>query len=315
VDESRYLWPNRHFTPTIPVPHHTLPENGVMSSNRRDFLKTSAAAVASLASAGLIRSEDKKDTGDFGGFTVGMQTYTFRKFSLEQALKRTQDLGLKFVEFTKIHVPVKSTPEQIKAAKTLAADYGITPIAFGVETFTKNHDANKQKFEFAAALGVKNLSADPDPDSFDSLDKLVDEHQITIAIHPHGPSGGKMHRWPSAEFIMKAVKDHHKLIGTCLDTGHLIRSAQLGVNLDPATEIRTMGARNFGLHLKDHDNKKKTDVVYGKGVLNVDEVLKALREVKFAGYIAIEYEANEDEPSPDVKACVAILKDAAKRLG
>jgi sugar phosphate isomerase/epimerase len=105
------------------------------------------------------------------------------------------------------------------------------------------------------------------------------------------------------------------LIGTCLDTGHLIRAAQLGAKLDPAAEVRTMGARNFGMHLKDHDNSRKTDVVFGKGALDVPEVLKALREVKFNGYIAIEYEANENNPSPDVKECVAILKESIKKIG
>ena len=49
-----------------------------------------------------------------------------------------------------------------------------------------------------------------------------------------------------------------------------------------------MGNRNFGLHLKDHDNARQTDVVFGRGVLNVQSVLRALREVKFQGYIAIE---------------------------
>ena len=115
---------------------------------------------------------------------------------------------------------------------------------------------------------------------------------------------------------MKAVKDHHPLIGTCLDTGHLIRMAQVGVKLDVPQEVRTMGARNFGMHLKDHDNKRKTDVVYGKdgGVLDVFEVLKALREVKFKGTISIEYEANPNDPSPDVKACVEIFKESVKKL-
>ncbi len=31
------------------------------------------------------------------------------------------------------------------------------------------------------------FSADPDPDSFDSLDKLCDKYKIAIGIHPHGP--------------------------------------------------------------------------------------------------------------------------------
>jgi sugar phosphate isomerase/epimerase len=102
------------------------------------------------------------------------------------------------------------------------------------------------------------------------------------------------------------------LIGACLDTGHLIRSAQLGKKLDPAEQVRVMGRRNFGMHLKDHDNKRDTDVVFGKGVLDVPAVIKALREVKFQGMISIEYEANADNPSPDVRACLDVFKDAVK---
>ena len=138
-------------------------------------------------------------------------------------------------------------------------------VGYGVSRFSKDHDANRKIFEFARAMGLEYLSADPTRDSFDSLDKLVEEYKIAIAIHPHGPSGnGKdRDRWWSAEVIMKAVKDHNKLIGTCLDTGHLIRMAQLGEKLDPAEQVRVMGERNFGMHLKDHDNKRKTDVVFG----------------------------------------------------
>src|SRR5262245_23081618 len=206
-------------------------ETAAMTYYRRDFLRTSAAAAVGLAAARLLPADEKKEGpgGDFGGFTVGIQTYTFRKFPLEQMLKRTQEIGLKYCEFYNGHVPLNATAERIAAVKKLCGEYGVTPIAFGVEGFSKDHDANMRKFEFARALGVKHLSADPDPDSFDSLDKLVDEYKISIAIHPHGPVGNnKMHRWPSAEFIMNVVKDHHPLIGTCLDTGHLIRSAQLG---------------------------------------------------------------------------------------
>jgi len=148
----------------------------------------------------------------------------------------------------------------------------VTPVGFGVSDFTKDQDKNKKLFDFGKAIGVKYLSANPTTDSFDSLDKLCDEYKIAIAIHPHGPAGGgKLHRWYSAEVILKAVKDHNPLIGTCLDTGHLIRAAQLGEKLDPVQQIKLMGPRNFGLHLKDHDNQRKTDVPYGDptGVLDV----------------------------------------------
>ncbi len=283
---------------------------------RREFLTSSAALLGAAwaASRGLAGTP----ADPFGGFTVGMQSYTFRKFDLEQCLKRTQELGLKYTEFYPGHIPMNSSPEKLAGIKKLLAEYGVTPIAYGVMGFSKDHDANKKTFEFAAKLGAKYLSADPSPDSFDSLDKLVAEYKIAIAIHPHGPTGkGKeLHRWSSAEVILKAVKDHDPLIGTCLDTGHLIRTAQVAEPLDSAQQIRVMGARNFGLHLKDHDNKRRTDVPYGDpaGVLDVAGVLKALKEVKFGGYISIEYEANEGNPSPDVKKCVEYFQATVKKL-
>jgi sugar phosphate isomerase/epimerase len=280
--------------------------------SRRQFVRTCAAAASGMFISKLVAAEKAEP---FGRFTVGVQSYCFREFDREQALKKTQALGLKWIEFYRKHAPLESTPEQIQAIRRMCGDYGITPIAFGVERFTKDHAGNQKLFEFGKALGIKHFSADPDPDSFDSLDKLCEEYKITIAIHPHGPAGeGRLHRWYSAETIMKAVKDHHPLIGACLDTGHLIRAAQLGEKLDPAQQVRVMGARNFGMHLKDHDNTHKTDVIYGKGALDVLAVLKALKAVSFQGYISLEYEANPSNPSPDMAACLAILKEAAQRV-
>src|SRR5262249_39697911 len=79
-------------------------------------------------------------------------------------------------------------------------------------------------------------------------------------------------------------------LGTCRDTAPLIRGAQAPFNRRPAPaqQVRAMGARNFGLHLKDHDNQTRQDVVFGRGALDVPAVLRALREVRFQGYISIE---------------------------
>jgi sugar phosphate isomerase/epimerase len=284
------------------------------SFDRRRFLQTSAAAaLGASALSNLLPAEEKKDD-PFGGFKFGAQSYTFREFDTEPALKRMKELGLHHVEFFQKHAPANASRDQIAALLKLCKEYEITPLAWGVQGFSKNHDENRRYFEFGKALGIKMLSADPDPDSFDSLDKLCDEYKIAIGIHPHGPQGRRLHRWYSAEIILKAVKDHHRLIGTCLDTGHLIRSVQLGQKLDPVQQIKLMGARNFGIHLKDHDNEKHRDVVFGKGVLDVPGVLKALRDVKFKGMISIEYEANEKNPSPDVAACLKVVKESVKKL-
>jgi sugar phosphate isomerase/epimerase len=286
--------------------------------SRRRFLQLGTAAAVGLAGLPALAGADKKDEKDpFAGFKVGVQSYSFRNFKLEQALKRTKELGLHYIEFFQAHVPIDSTEKQIKAVLKLCKDYDVTPVAYGVQHFSKDHEKNKKYFEFGKALGIAAFSASPDPDSFDSLDKLTDEYKINIAIHPHGPVGrNRLDKWYSAEVILKAVKDHGKRIGTCLDTGHLIRCAMPPFNkkLDPAKQIKLMGERNYGIHLKDNDNKKDENVPFGKGVLDVPGVLKALKDVKFKGWISIEYEANPDNPVPDMKECVKVIKESVKKV-
>jgi sugar phosphate isomerase/epimerase len=281
----------------------------IHSLTRREFLVATAGALAASAAAAGERDP-------FGGFTVGVQSYSFRQFNLEQCLQRTQKLGLRHIELYRGHLPTNSTEAQIKAAVNLCREHNVMPVAFGVERFSKDHDANRRLFDFARRLGIRYISADPDPDSFDSLDRLCDETKIAIAIHPHGPSGQQLHRWYSAEVILNAVSNHHRLIGTCLDTGHLIRSAQPPFNreLDPAQQVRAMGERNYGMHLKDHDNKQRRDVVFGRGRLNGVGVLGAMRDVKGAGGGGGEYEANPENPSPDIAACLDVFRDAVRKL-
>src|SRR5437899_4505876 len=182
-----------------------MPAQNGHAMNRRVFLQEGAAAMGGLAALPAMLRALEKNADSFGGFTMGVQSYCFRSFDREAALKRTQELGLHFIEFFQKHASPDSNPDQIKAILRLCADYDIKPIAYGVQSFTNNHDANKKMFAFGKALGIKTFSADPSPDSFDSLDKLVDEYKISIAIHPHGPTGPRqkqqLHRWYSAEVI------------------------------------------------------------------------------------------------------------------
>ncbi len=284
-----------------------------MSIDRRSFLASTAAAAA-----GLLATRSATAAEEAQKISLGVQSYTFRNFDLEPALKRVKDLGIKYAEFYSKHLAPEFSAEKLKGCLDLCKEYDVKPVGFGVSGFSKDHAANKKLFDFGKSIGVKYLSASPTPDAFDSLDKLVEEYKIAIAIHPHGPTGkDQRDRWWSAEIIMKAVKDHNKLIGACLDTGHLIRMAQLGEKLDPAEQVKIMGDRNFGMHLKDHDNKRKTDVPFGDptGVLDVAAVFKALREVKFSGTVSIEYEANPSDPSPDMKKCVEYVRKTVDKLG
>ena len=175
--------------------------------SRRGFLSAATAAVASAPALATLAKAAAP------GFLLGCQTYTFREFDLEGALKRMKELGIQHAEFYQKHLPLGATGRQLEAFQKLCAEYGVSARAWGVQRFTKDHDANRKVFDFAKGAGLKVVTADPDPDSFDSLDKCCEETGIAVAIHPHGPvGGGKLHRWADADTILAAVKDHHKLI-------------------------------------------------------------------------------------------------------
>ena len=74
-------------------------------------------------------------------------------------------------------------------------------------------------------MGLGYLTVDPDPDSFDLLDKLVEEYDIPIGIHNHGPG----HKYALIDTIAKSIKDHSPKIGCCIDTGHFSRKTRCGL--------------------------------------------------------------------------------------
>lgn len=279
------------------------------SETRRRFLATLAAGAAGASLFDLPRALADHVPGpqkEYGWFPMGIQTYTLRHYKVDEALGHVQSLGLHHVEFFDAHFPIASSPDAIDAMKKKLRTMELAISAHGVNHFSKDHERNRKIFEFANRSGIRNISADPDPDSFDSLEKLVEEFGIRIGIHNHGPG----HRYDKLADVEKAVKGKHKWIGSCADLGHFIRSAE-----DPVKVIKALGDRLFGIHLKDFAEQKKDakGCLLGKGHLDVAGVFKALREVHFPadGGLSLEYEESENDPIADVKACLATTAEGA----
>ncbi|HET6879667.1 MAG TPA: sugar phosphate isomerase/epimerase [Pirellulales bacterium] len=273
--------------------------------SRRRLLTTAAAGAATCAIGWPrpIRAAAQSD------FVLGIQSYSLRNFPVDKALSEIQALGLHAVEFTGGHFPLDSNQEQIDQMNAKLAKMEIKAMAHGVNGFGKDHEANRRVFEFAKKAGIRNISADPTPEAFDSLDKLVEEYDIRIAIHNHGPGA----RYDKVDDVLKAIQGRHKLIGACADLGHYIRSGE-----DPVEAIRRLQGRLYGIHLKDFDQPKGNaqGVILGKGQLDVVEVFKALKKVEFPadGALSIEYEEHADNPLPDLRECVAISREAEKKV-
>ena len=279
------------------------------SLSRRRFLALSSAAGATWFDAPrILHAAGLADTKDaWGGFPVGVQSYSLRNYKLPEVVRHLQGMGVHYVELAGTHLPPTASDEQIAEAMKLVESADLKVSAHGVNAFGKDHEKNKRIFDFAKKLDIRTITANPQPDAdtFGSLDKLVAEYNMRLAIHNHGPGA----LYDKVEGVVKAIKDHDKRIGACVDCGHYISSGE-----DPVKCALLLKDRVYGVHLKDHEEsgKKSANVVLGKGHLDVVGLFRALRQIKFPadGALSLEYEANPMNPIDDMKACLEIAKEA-----
>ncbi|OPZ01665.1 MAG: Inosose dehydratase [candidate division BRC1 bacterium ADurb.BinA364] len=235
----------------------------------------------------------------FKGLKIGIQSFSLRGYDLPTAVQKTKELGLGYIEWAKKHLGVGADPATIENAKRLCAEAGIEINCVGVGNIPADMNVARPIFEFARAMGVKTIMANPMKDSMDTLDKLTDEFRICVGIHNHGPTSD----WPDIETIDSAIKGHSERIGLCVDTGHFTR-----VPVDPMDVFRHFGDRVHSVHLKDIevdvDGKHGQERIIGDGPLDLKAVLDWLRAKNFQGPISIEYELNPQDPMADLRVAL-----------
>ncbi|MGQ9902721.1 MAG: sugar phosphate isomerase/epimerase family protein, partial [Fimbriimonadales bacterium] len=52
----------------------------------------------------------------------------------------------------------------------------------------------------------------------------------------------------------------------------------------------------------------------GEGDLDLVGFLRALRRIRFSGCLALEYEENPNDPLPDLRACLQVIRGALKQV-
>lgn len=269
-----------------------------------------------LLSQGLFGAQIP-ETARVGVFYAGCQAYSFRLFSVMEAIEKTAQAGGKTIEF---YPKQKLSPEQadvafnhdspeevIAAVKTKLAKEGVTAVAYGVVKLGKDEVENRKVFEFAKKMGIGILTTEPDVEALDQIEALVKEFDIKIAIHnhPRKPLDRSYLFW-DPNYVLGLVKDRDSRLGACADTGHWVRSG-----LDPVECVRILKGRIFDSHLKDlseKGNPKAHDVPYGTGVSDVTAILNAFVEGGFYGPVHTEYEFHWENSVGDITQCLQFVK-------
>jgi sugar phosphate isomerase/epimerase len=272
-----------------------------MMTSRRQFSRVIAAT--SLASAVEAFGETPEGTiGDSGDFKLGVASYSFREFSRKIAIQGTQKLA-KYINYKDVHLPLTSTPADIKKAVAETEKAGLKIVGGGTIYFRTPDEADiRSKFEYAKACGMPTIVCMPDKAILPKLEKYVREYDIKIAVHNHGPEDPN---FPRPQDVLAVVKDMDPRCGLCIDIGHTVRT---GVDLIPT--VAQAGPRLLDMHVKDlADFKDKASQrPCGDGIMPFPALFKQLKKMNYQGYINLEYEIDDTDPLPNMIKSFAYMR-------
>ncbi|MGD0681355.1 MAG: sugar phosphate isomerase/epimerase [Terracidiphilus sp.] len=281
--------------------------------SRRNFVQSSALLAMACAAPSAVPAfaEPRPASGKPSPIHLGLATYTFRNFTRAQMIGYLKQLIVADINVkdVKDHLPM----DPVEEAKALA-DYaaaGIKLHAAGAIYFRNNDDADiRAKFEYCKRAGISVIVAgDPTPETLPRLEKFVNEYDIRIAIHNHGPED-KL--WPSPLDVLKSLKDTDPRIGCCIDVGHTVRAGA-----DLVQSIREVGPRLFNVHMKDLTDfhRKDSQVAVGDGIMPVREMFAELIAINYKGFVDLEYEIHADDPMPGVISSFAYMRGVLAGMG
>jgi len=254
--------------------------------SRRNFLQSSAIAAAVCAASGAASTPAQTPAAKnkSATFQLGIASYTFRQFDRAQMIAFLKQLSIADLNAkdVKDHLPSDAREEANALADYAAA--GIKLHAAGAIYFAKGEDADiRARFEYCKRAGVGVIVAgDPTPEMLPRLEKFVQEYDIRVAIHNHGPED-KL--WPSPLDVLKSLKGIDPRIGCCIDVGHTVRA---GTNVVQA--IHEVGPRLYNMHMKDLTDfhQKDSQVAVGEGIMPVPEIFRALNVIGYKGFVDLE---------------------------
>lgn len=269
------------------------------SISRRTLLRNTALTAAGAPLLRALAEPAAKER-----VKLGLCSYTFRNFSRAQLIgfMRTLQVSDLNAKNAKDHLPVDPAAESQALADYAAA--GIRLHAAGAIYFQKATDDDiRAQFDYLQRAHIPVMVAgDPSPATLPRIEQFVKQYDIRLAIHNHGPED-KL--WPSPLDILKDIQHMDPRIGCCIDVGHTVRAGT-----DVVEAIHAVGPRLFNMHMKDLTDfqNKDSQVAVGDGKIPIPAIFQALRQIRYPGFVDLEYEVHPDDPMPGVTRSFAYMR-------
>jgi len=277
-------------------------------ASRRRFLQAASLAVASAGVAGRTLgqtpsvapppAEELKETL---AQRLGIASYSFARFNLDQTLAMTKRLAIKYLCLKSFHLPLDSTPEVLSSTAAKIKEQGL--ILYGGGGISMRTPAEiDQAFEYARHAGLKLMVIMPTAKTLALIEKKVQEYNILVAVHNHGP--GDRH-FPTPASVYERIADLDPRIGLCVDVGHTVRYGD-----DVYAALEKCADRVYDVHLKDVTaaTARGRTTILGRGVIDMPRLFRTFQRIRYKGVLAFEYESEARDPLPSVAESVGYAR-------
>ena len=282
---------------------------------RTNICKIGLLLTVILLSINVLAQKEKPSKT---GWELGVQSYTFHKFSFTEAVDKAHQLGLNYIEVYYGQtlgegmdgtMDFKMDKETRQKVLKYAKSKKVKIIASGV-VICKDEQEWKQLFEFADAMGIKIITCEPEYKHLKYVDELANKYKIDVAIHNHP----KPSNYWNPEIFLEATRGLSSRIGACADVGHWAR-----MGLDPVECLKKLDGKVKSLHFKDikaetAGETERHDVIWGTGSLDLEGMLTELKRQNFEGLFSIEYEYNWENSVPDIEKCINYFDQLTSKI-
>jgi sugar phosphate isomerase/epimerase len=283
---------------------------------RRAFTGGVLGATAGLAFGGRAWAQDplgKIKPSVVGGLKIGVQSYTYRKLTLEKMIDSMRAVGLSSVELWTGHLdPARHDEADFKTTREKLASAGITVNAYCVNFRPDvTPELLDKAFKGAGLLGTSLMTTSTEKSVVPKLDEWCAKYKVTIGLHNHYLGDEYMKGREALNFggpadYAEALAGRSNRIAINLDIGHFSASGH-----DPVAYFKDNVDRIVSLHVKDRDkDAAHTYRRFGQGATPIVEVLKLARRLDYKYAANIEYEMDAEEPTEGVRDSFAYVKRA-----
>jgi sugar phosphate isomerase/epimerase len=268
-------------------------------NTRRDFLKATSAGIALTHLPSFFPANAER-------LNIGIGTYSYHNLSFEEMTRQLTALKIEQIEMSRGEFMLMNRPSEdlFHLARAKLGHAGIRCVSYYSATI-KDDDDLERTIRFAKILGVPHVTGDATGRMLNLIDQGFTQAGLTFGIHNHYFKGEKF-AYETPEDVLNAISGLSDTVGATADVGHFASCGH-----DPVVAIRKLAGRLQLVHLKDIEAAGgEVNVLLGRGIARIADVMQELHRQKFKGLVAVEYE-KEGDVEADMKKEVEFARKLA----